>query len=677
VKKSYEKIHFYNFGKFRLDATNRELLSDGKHVPLTQKSFELLEFLIQNRGRGLRKNEILNDIWTESFVEEANLAQHIYMVRKALKYNGDAEDYIETIPKFGYRFVGEVEEEFVDYPLALIKPPGENEQKPSTNGSHSLETVSTLGSASEHATFEPAASQPDSTSDKATPFPASSKRIGYFASIGIAFVIVLATLGLVYFTFFRNVSNDAKSRAIKSIAILPFSQIGNDTDEKLGLGIADTLISKLGNQSEISISPTSTIIKFIEKGTDNPIEIGEQLGVDAVLTGTIQREADTVRVNVQLISVSEKTPRWSEKFDAKFSNIFALQDRVSEQVAKSLALKLNEPTQITEANRYTENIEAYQAYTMGLFYWDKREEDSLPKAVENFEKAIAKDPKFATAYAHAADAYSLIGYYKFSGFPEEEAIEKAKELANKALELDPKSSEAFTALGIVALYEKNGGKALELYRKAVQLKPNNATARQRLAWMLTTNKTLDEAISEMRLAQKSDPISVNTNLNLTRLLRLNRQPDEALIFCNRALEMDPESDSANVFLAEIYEQNGEYEKAIRKLEEVIEKYPEELSSKLILSRIYAKKGEKKKARYLLEESLKDKDLGYYLYELATAYLFLGERTKAIETLKNAKEHTLIYYLHIKYDPNLDPIRKSSEYTEILKTAYSSLDPAYK
>ena len=442
-------------------------------------------------------------------------------------------------------------------------------------------------------------------------------------------------------------------------------------------GIADTLISKLGNQGDVSVSPTSTIIKFIEKGTDNPIEIGEQLGVDAVLTGTIQRENDTVRVNVQLISVREKTPTWSDKFDEKFSNIFALQDKISELVAKRLAIKLNEPTQITGENKYTENIEAYQAYTLGLFYWDKREPDSLTKAVENFEKAIEKDPKFATAYALAADAYSLIGYYKFQGFPEKTAIERAKVMANKALELDPNSSEAFAALGIVALYEKNGEKAAKLYRKAVKLKPNNATARQRYAWMLTTYESLDEAISEMRLAQKSDPVSINTNLNLTRLLRLNRQPDDALIFCKRALEMDPDSKAANVFLAEIYEQKKNYEKAITTLKKVIKTFPDEASSKLTLSRVYAKTGEKKKAQDLLKESLGNKDLEYSLYKLATAYLFLGDEAKAFETLKSAKEQTLIYYLHVKHDANIDPLRKSPKYNEILKTAKERLDASYK
>ena len=425
VKKSGNTIHYYDFGKFRLDVTNRELLKNGKHVPLTQKSFELLEFLIENRGRGLRKNEILNGIWTESFVEEANLAQHIYMVRKALKDNGDTETYIETIPKYGYRFIGDVTEEMVEM----------------ASGSPALTPESV------HSTGNGKAIPADSSADversetvqhkEGEALPETAQRVSVFQSpvarwvlFGVLLLGVVSALG--YFAFIRppGISTTAE---IKSIAILPFNQIGDAPDQKLGLGLADTLISKLGNQNKISVSPTSTIIKFFEKGTDNPIEIGEQLGVDAVLTGTIQRENETVRVNVQLISVKEKTPKWSDKFDAEFSDIFSLQDKVAEQVANRLAIKLGEPAETTETNKFTENIEAYQAYTLGLFYWDKRSQENLPKAIDYFETAIEKDPKFATAHALAADAYSLIAFFKFDTMPETEAINKARELANRAL----------------------------------------------------------------------------------------------------------------------------------------------------------------------------------------------------------------------------------------------------
>ncbi|MEZ5346705.1 MAG: FlgO family outer membrane protein [Pyrinomonadaceae bacterium] len=315
MKKSGNKIHYFDFGKFRLDVTNRELLKDGNHIPLTQKSFELLEFLIQNRGRGLKKNEILNGIWTENFVEEANLAQHIYMVRKALKDNGDSEDFIETIPKYGYRFIGEVSEEFADMEPLHVSFDRESPAEESTNGTQIVQTE-------DDSAFDPAReihiSQdvPERLPAKpAVPITTNTRVIKLLAlALLFAAVVSIAT----YFLFSES-APESEIAGIRSIAILPFSQIGGGADEKLGLGIADSLISKLGNQKEISVSPTSTIVKFLEQGTDNAIEIGEKLDVDAVLTGTIQRENDTVRVNVQLISVKDKTPTWSDKFDSKFS----------------------------------------------------------------------------------------------------------------------------------------------------------------------------------------------------------------------------------------------------------------------------------------------------------------------------------------------------------------------
>ncbi len=662
MKKSSNKVHYYDFGNFRLDVTNRELLRNGEHVSLTQKSFELLEFLVENRGRGLRKNEILNGIWAENFVEEANLAQHVYMVRKVLKDNGEGESFIETIPKYGYRFTGDVTENFVD-----DSPPEKSEPSPAgdihiSSSAPALEAIS-----------EPGTMGAEVDEDNAAPNSESVDLRKWLLLAGV----VLAAIGIAsYFLYFRS-PPPASESTIKAIAILPFSQIGEDPDQKLGLGIADTLISRLGNQTDIAVSPTSTIIKFFEKGTDNPIEIGEQLGVDAVLTGTVQRENDTVRVNVQLIGVKEKTPKWSDRFDAKFSNIFSLQDRVAEQVAKRLSLKLQTPEPVERATKYTDNIEAYQDYTLGLLYWDKRTKDDLQKAIGHFENAIEKDPDFATAYALAADSLSLIGYFNMGSIPANDAITKAKKMANRALELDPNSSEALTALGVVALYEKSPEEAEKLYRKAVRLKPNNSAAHQRLAWMLTTKGNLDSAIVEMEIAQKADPLSLITNINLSRLLRLNRQPHRSENFAKRALEIDPKSSVVNVLLSEIHEQKEEYDRAAGILEKHIKDAPDDKLAKLILARVFAKNGEKKKAQKIVEDFRGKRSADIPSYELATAFLTLGNETEAVKVLKSATDDSLIYYLHIKYDPNLDLMRNSPEYEEILSVTKKRWNENYK
>ncbi|MEZ5346706.1 MAG: tetratricopeptide repeat protein [Pyrinomonadaceae bacterium] len=261
--------------------------------------------------------------------------------------------------------------------------------------------------------------------------------------------------------------------------------------------------------------------------------------------------------------------------------------------------------------------------------------------------------------------------------PEDEAIAKARQMANKALELDPRSSEALTALGLVALYDKSPEEAGSLYRRAIEIKPNNTAARLRLAVMLTLNDTLDDAISELRLAQKADPTSMVANQTLTRLLRLNRDPDGALIFCKKALEIDPDSAAARSYLAEIYEQKDNLDKAAAELDGLLKEAPDDPEFNLLRSRVAAKKGNDALAREFLQKGIKNRKPDEFSYELSTAYLFLNEKAKALEVLKTAKENTLIYFIHLKFDSNLDEIRKEKDFASILEAAKLRLDPSYK
>ncbi len=668
--KSVTKFHYVDFGIFRLDLTNRELLKDGEHIALTQKSFEILDFLIQHRGRMLKKEEILDAVWAENYVEEANLAQHIYMVRKVLKDNGDDFTYIETIPKYGYRFVGEITESTVDS--------SDLQKKLSTNGIHlhsnGFDTNGSNGSSNGfHKESSEVLTEVNTTpSERIRP-----KRSLLFPNIIFAIIFSIIIFTFIFFAYFTVSDKQTNLSNIKSISVLPFKQIGGaNKDEKLGLGLADTLISHLSNQDQISILPTTTIANISENDKENLIELGEKLNVDAILTGTIQRENGFVRINVQLISVRDKVSLWTDKFDAEFSDIFSLQDKVSEQLAQKLSIKLNDSPQFSWNNQYTKNIEAFQQFTLGLSYWNNRTNENLPKAIEHFEKAIAKDDKFAAAYAHLADSYSLVGYYHLENImPPKDACEQAKIMANKALELNPNLSEAYTALAMVSLYEDKPDDAINLYRKAINIKPDNATAHLRLAWLLTTKDNLDEAINEMRLAQKAEPQSSIINTNLARLLSLNRQTDEALNYCKKAIEIDPSQLITKVILAEIYEQKGLFDKSIKELKSVPENTPEEKTAKILLSRVYAKKGEKTEARKILKDLAKSEDSEESpSYEVATVYAHLGEKDEAVNKLKKAKEDSWLYFLHLKYDYNIDSLRDTPEYPKILS---QSKDKAIK
>lgn len=522
--KSATKMQYFEFGIFRLDTANRELLKDGEHIALTQKSFEILQFLINNRGKMLKKDEILDAVWTENYVEEANLAQHIYMIRKVLKDCGDETIYIETVPKYGYRFIGEVSESCVN--ADKLHQNGFNSNGQNGNG---------------HQKFDVKIEQ-----SKEVNQPPSPKHFLTFPKFALAILcgLLIFMLGLLwYFSTPKTPTNISK---LKSISILPFKQIGEQKDEKLGLGLADTLISRLSNQNQISILPTTTIANISEEEAENLIEVGKNLNVDAILTGTIQREKGFVRVNVQLISVQDGVPLWTDKFDAKFSDIFSLQDKVSEQLAQKLSITLKKPSEIVLAK----NVEA----------------------------------------------------------------------------------------------------------------------------ILSTQDNLDEAIKEMRLAQKANPQSPTINTNLARLLRLNHQTDEALDYCQKAIEIAPTEVGAKVILAEIYEQKGLFEQSIKELQSVPKDAPEEQTAQILLSRVYAKKGEKIEARKILNDfAHSESEKETPTYEVATAYAHLGEKKEAVEKLKEAKDDdSLLYFLHLKYDYNIDPLRNSPEYSKILSQSKSKL-----
>jgi DNA-binding winged helix-turn-helix (wHTH) protein/TolB-like protein/Tfp pilus assembly protein PilF len=668
--KSVTKVKYLNFGIFSLDVANRELLKDGEHIALTQKSFDILYFLIQNRGKMLKKDEILNVVWTDNFVEEATLAQHIYMIRKVLKDNGDSFNYIETIPKYGYRFIGEIRENSTSSaPLYKIVP---TDQSPSQlNG---------FNSGSVNKPDKTISKRPEEYISERTnpPSPAFSKMHSLLIpNIIFATILTAILFTFIYLAYFAVADKTTDISNIKSISILPFKQIGADKDEKLSLGLADTLISRLGNQNEISISPTASIANFANEDNNDLKELGKKLNVDAILTGTIQKENDSVRVNVQLVSVRENTPLWSDKFDVKFSNVFSLQDEVSEKLAQKLSLELNDNPQNITNVAYSINAKASEEYEKGLLLWENRSNQNLPKVIEHLEKAIALDSEFALAYSHLADAYSLVGFYKLEDYmPSKIALEKAKSMAAKALELNPASSEAHTALALTALSENDPDKAVKLYKKAISLKPGNATAHLRLAWILTTNDSLDDAINEMRLAQKAQPQSPIINTNLARLLRLNRQTDEALAYCKKAVEIAPTNTRARVILAEIYEQKGLLDKSIQELKAVPKDAPEEETAKLLLSRVYAKKGQKTEARQMLRDVAGGKGKAAApSYEVATIYAHLGEKDEAVKELQKAKEDSLLYFLHIKYDYNVDSLRNSPEYSKILSKSKDKFDKA--
>src|SRR5688572_15425376 len=337
VMSSPEK-RVYEFGPFRLDPAEHVLLRDGEPVPLRPKEFAVLLALVGNHRHVLTKQELLEEVWPHQFIEEGNLNRQISTLRRVLGDTSDEPQYVQTVPKVGYRFVASVRE-IVSRGTELIERELQGNSSEMVIESRTLSRIVTEEEDEPDVRelepgFEPVALL---TTGK------KEKRIAQiqWLALGIAGVLLISlTLALTYSRSSRRPHETNAAPLVRSLAVLPFKPIGvGDEDEYLGLGMADALITKLSTIREINTRPTSAVRKYTKD--QDPVAAGRELGVEAVIDGSVQRVGDQVRVTVQLVSVRDRAPVWAEKFDEPYTNIFAVQDRISEQVAQALRLSVS------------------------------------------------------------------------------------------------------------------------------------------------------------------------------------------------------------------------------------------------------------------------------------------------------------------------------------------------
>jgi eukaryotic-like serine/threonine-protein kinase len=465
---------------------------------------------------------------------------------------------------------------------------------------------------------------------------------------------------------------------IHSIAVLPFEPLGKNVNgELLGLGMADAVIGRISSLKQLLVMPTSAVLKY--KGPANdPLAAGRALHVDAILTGTVQQSGDRLRVTVQLVGSRSGRTLWSEKFDQTFTDIFGIQDSISDKVARSLVRDLSEEQQKHLSKHYTNDTAAYDSYLMGLYFWNQRSKDGLEKAVEYFHHAVERDPSYALAYAVMADCYYLQLYYGFSSAADR--IGNAKAAAERALQLDDAVAEGHVAAAMVQFYQNADGAvtesahqgSMESLRRALALNPNLAIAHQRYAWALSAFGHLNDAVPEMKLAQELDPLSPTNNTALGVILVFARQFREALEYCHKAAELDPNSAPIQENLALTYFLNGMYEQAIEHYQKERELNPGSKAEVLpLIATVLVAAGRGSEAEGIMREltdlSRADKADPYDMTQL---YAIRGEKEQAFEWLDKAlrREAPGVRGLvrMIRYDPLLDPLRSDARFGELLR-----------
>ncbi len=623
------------FGEFLLDVEQKVLSHRGRPVQMPMKEIELLCLLVEKSGKLVTKNDIIENIWPNSFVEESNLSRHIYLLRKALSELG-ADDLIENVPRRGYRFKGNVRRSagnglFVErhsFTKTVIEElPEEDFQKP--------------GSV----------------------FKILQQFRSKWIAVSLALTILLAA-GFALRKYSSNESPGAGRTQVRSIAVLPFKSLGSANPENIeGAGFTDLLITKLGSLKGLTVRPPGAVSGFGKEENDS-IGIGEKLKVDAVLEGTIYRRKEDVRITARLINVHDKSQIWTGHFEKTMRDEFKLQNEVALQLVNVLSIRLNKNEAKALRKEYTDNSEAYRLYVEGRYHWNKRSNPGMAEAERLFRNAIEKDPEFALAYVGLADTLGMLQDQK-----------EALSAIETALRLDPDLAEAHAALGFSKMFRdwdwKNAEKALG---RAIELNPGYPSARQWYSTLLSVQGRFGEAGREMERALEIHPTSQNFLADRGQLFYFAGDYKKAEEYCRRSLEIYPGFVPAHSYLADIYLMTGAFGKSIDESYQaalIQQDYPSQTTkNKALISKRFAAEAEAFKRKgvgsFLKNRLQIPHETPNVFYNNAQIYAFLGNNSAALDNLESAYKQRAFMMAFVKADPKFASLRSEPRFQAILK-----------
>ena len=631
--------HFYEFGQFRLDADRHRLLRDGEVVHLSPKAIDALLVLVKAPGKLLEREALMQAVWADTFVEDANLTVAISHLRKALGQNGEPAEYIETVPRVGYRFVADVRE-VSEEPVPLIV---EKHTLSRTVIEEELIQDEPHGRAKAEAIVAPKAIS--------QPLPALLRRPVTALLLTIMTSAALVLGAVLLFRGERPTTTDlAAIRLIRSIAVLPPEPLSGEADNaSLSLGIADALITRLGGLHKIAVRPISSVVHHVGTNQDS-VNTGRTLGVDAVIDGTLQRDNGRVRVTLRLVSVANGEQLWAANFDEANSDIFELQDSVAQQTAAALFKDLSQDEKALLSKQQTANPEAYRLYLTGNYFWSKRGSEA-GKSAEYFRRAIELDPNFAQAYVQlaAVDATSA------NPSPESEG------LIEKALQLDNSLAEAHATYGFIRMFHHWDWVTAEReLDRAIELNPNSSTAHHWKGVYWSLRGRFNEAKAEMQRALDLDPLSLIILADLGQVHYFAHEYDQAIEYCNRALALDGQFFVAHEYLIDIYRMKGMDQEGLKEFG----KLNPNISLEKLRS-VFARDGWRGIYKPQIESLLVSKIDGWPL-ALARAYVRIGDDDQAIRWLGEAVDRPRWFWQpYINADPLYDPLRSDPRFTEIV------------
>ncbi|HTU40767.1 MAG TPA: winged helix-turn-helix domain-containing protein [Candidatus Aquilonibacter sp.] len=619
----------YQFGEFRLDARKRTLHYAEELVTLTPKAFETLLVLIESPGHVVAKDELMKAVWPDSFVEESNLTQTIFMLRKALGQTRD-QGYIVTVPGRGYRFVADV------------RP---------------VERTAQLDA---HPSAASAASE-------SLPRRQEGRRHRVPMFVGVAAVLLLASAGYLSWIRPRPIS---AGRTM--LAVLPFENLtGDPRQEYFSDGMTEEMISQLGNLDPQHLAVIArTSVMFYKSNPKSLDQVGHELGVQYVLEGSVRREGQRLRITAQLIQLKDQTHLWARNYDRSANDLLAVQQEITQEIADELKLtfdgrRIGNLAAHRAAAPQNTSYEAYDVYLKGRYFLSKRSSEGFQQAADYFQQAIAQDSSYARAYAGLADTYALMSTWGQA--PSNQFMPKARAAALRALALNESLAEAHASLALIAEnYDYDWQTAEKEYRRAIQLDPGYATGHQWYAEYLSWQGRFDEALAESGRARQLDPLSLIIATDHASILYFARHYDRAILQCRTVLDMDPNFLRARGILIHSYVQTGRFPEALHEVEQWTNE-PYAIWEWGWKAYVYGRWGRTAEAERALAKF--EQLLSHYPNDpkggLLLAYLGTGRRDQSIRLLQQLYlEHSPVVAT-LKTDPMYDPVRGDPRFQQLV------------
>ncbi len=512
----------------------------------------------------------------------------------------------------------------------------------------------------------------ETDSARAAAAPSVAPRIGlrrqWIAWALVGLLLVILVLGLNVGGWRDRLLAVMSSGRIESVAVLPFVNVSADPNmDYLSDGLTEEIINSLAQLPQLRVVPRVLVFRYKAQQAD-PQKVGHDLNVRTVLTGRVAQHGDTLTIQTELVDVSRVSELWGQQYNVKLTDLLAVQEQISRQISEKLRLRLTEAEQRRLARHSTENTEAYQLYLEGRYFWNKRTEKGLRKAIDYFDQAIEKDPGYALAYTGVADCYNLLSAYDL--LAPDQSIPKAKEAAQKALSLDDSLAAAHEALAhALMLYDWDWAGAEQEYKRALELDPSYATAHQRYAIYLSAMGRLDEARAQIDRAHQIDPLSLIINTDVGLISSLQGRYDQAVEQFRKTLELDPNFSVAHFALGLTAEQQGRLPEAIEEFQRAFALSGGNPLFKAAVGHAYALARRPDEAQKTLAELTKLAKQTYVSpYGIATIYAGLGDKDQAFVWLEKAYAARSIWVIHLqlRVDPRLANLHSDARFQSLLR-----------